>query len=414
MLEGNPRNEPNTRGPLDVVADRTVTTPSSLGGLRRRARASKDLPSWLGDTLIVIVSSAVAIAGCELSLRLFPDLQVPVGEGEYIYCGAPQTRHQPHALYGYTEIPGNSYFERFSSFDPWNHVKINADGFRDNAIGSGEPVFVLGDSMARGSLVKESETFSALLNAWHPELLLKNYATGGYGQPNEIRLYEDKARSISHRLVIVGFSLSTDIEDNAERAVLTPTSADIRVEPVDSDPKPSGAFLGTHHFLWENSKLYNWVYLTLLRPYVGNRDSRRDMDASFELTKRLFERFAADTRANGADLLVVIMPGWAEMAGRDDGLQPARQREMIKKFAASTPGVFVVDPTARLAAGDAMKTFGVVDKHLSPLGHFLVAEAIDDWLLSEWRDRDSIKKTERSFAPSPPVVPDCRQLSAAR
>ncbi|MDK1378430.1 MULTISPECIES: hypothetical protein [unclassified Sinorhizobium] len=369
---------------------------------------------WIGDALTVVVSVAVAVVGSELALRAFPSLQIPVGESDYVFCGTPRTRHQPHARYGFTEIPGNRYFERFSSFDPWNPVKINTDGFRDNATGNGEPVIVLGDSIVRGSLVRESETFSALLNAWHPQLLFKNYGTGGYGQPNEIRLYEDKGRTISHKLLVVGFSLSTDIEDNAERAVLTPSTVDIQVEPAGSSPKPAGLLLEAHLLLWKNSKLYNWIYSTLLRPYVGNIDSRRDIEVALELTKRLFGQVAATARSNGADLLVVILPGWAEMAGRDDGLQPDRQREMIEKLAATTPGMFVVDPTARLAAADPTKTFGVVDKHLSPLGHFLVAEAIDEWLLSEWRGKNTIRRSQHSFSPGPPVEPDCGQLSAAR
>ncbi|MBP1883760.1 hypothetical protein [Sinorhizobium mexicanum] len=364
--------------------------------------------------MTVVISIAVAVVGSELVLRAFPSLQIPVGEGDYVFCGIARTRHQPHPHYGFTEIPGNRYFERFSSFDPWNPVKINADGFRDNAIGNGEPVIVLGDSIVRGSLVRESETFSALLNAWHPQLLFKNYGTGGYGQPNEIRLYEDKGRAISHKLLIVGFSLSTDIEDNAERAVLTPSSVDINVEPAGSNPKQAGLLLEAHLFLWKNSKLYNWVYSTLLRPYVGNIDSRRDIEDALELTKRLFDQLATTARSNGADLLVVILPGWAEMAGRDDGLQPDRQRKMIETLAATTPGMFVVDPTVRLAAADPTKTFGVVDKHLSPLGHFLVAEAIDEWLLSEWRGKNTIRGSQHSFAPGPPIEPDCGQLSAAR
>lgn len=407
MREGTRRNKPNTGS--STATNGVAPAQKSAG----RRRPLLQVP-WIGDALTVVVSIAVAVVGSELTLRAFPSLQIPVGESEYVFCGTAQTRHQPHMRYGFTEIPGNNYFERFSSFDPWNPVKINADGFRDNARGNGEPVIVLGDSTVRGSLVRESETFSALLNAWHPQLLFKNYGTGGYGQPNEIRLYEDKGRTIPHKLLIVGFSLSTDIEDNAERAVLTPSSVDITFEPAGSSPKRAGLLLETHLFLWKNSKLYNWVYSTLLRPYIGNSDSRQELDDALELTKRLFGRLAAEAQRNGADLLVVILPGWAEMAGRDDGLQPARQREMIESLAATTPGMFVVDPTARLTAADPTKTFGVVDKHLSPLGHFLVAEAIDEWLLGEWRGRNTIQKSQHSFIPSLPVEPDCGQLSEVR
>ncbi|OCP05727.1 MULTISPECIES: hypothetical protein [unclassified Ensifer] len=395
-----------TAAPADFIGE----SQPRPAGILRRIRRSRNLSGAL-DGLIIVVSGLVAVLICEMLLRFVPSLQLPVGEGEYVFCGMPRARHQSHALYGYTEVPGNSYFERFSPFDPWNHVQINRDGFRDNATRDGAAVFVLGDSMVRGSLVKESETFSALLNTWHPQLLFKNYGTGGYGQPNEIRLYEDKAPNIPHKLVIAGLSLSTDIEDNAERAVLTPSSVEITVEPAGSGLKKPSLALQAHLFLWQNSKLYNWFYSTLLRPYVGDRASRRDMGQAIELTRRLFVRLADDARANGAELLVVILPGWAELAGRDDGLQPSKQREMIKAFAAATPGVYVVDPTEKLAANDPMKTYGIGDKHLSPLGHFLVAEAIDRWLINSWDGRQSLTGGKHEFVKTAPIEPDCLQLS---
>ncbi|HEV7308402.1 hypothetical protein [Ensifer sp.] len=395
-----------TASPSDFIGQ------DKSAGVLQRVRRSRNLAGTI-DGLIIVVSGLVAILLCEMLLRFVPTLQLPVGEGEYVYCGVPRARHQPHALYGYTEIPGNSYFERFSPLDPWNRVQINSDGFRDNAVGAGAPVIVLGDSMVRGSLVKESETFSSLLNAWHPQLLFKNYGTGGYGQPNEIRLYEDKGRVIPHKLVVVGLSLSTDIEDNAERAVLTPTSAEITVEPAGSGTKKPSLALQAHLYLWQNSKLYNWFYSTLLRPYVGDRASRRDMGHAIELTRRLFARLADDARENGADLLVVVLPGWAELAGRDDGLEPEKQREMINAFAAATPGVYVVDPTEKLAANDPMKTYGIGDKHLSPLGHFLVAETVDEWLLNTWSGGKVLAVGKHEFVKSAPVEPVCTQVSQA-
>lgn len=400
----------NNNNPTATPADFIDQNKPQSSGILQRMRRSRNFGGVM-DGLIILVSGLVAILLCELLLRLVPSLQLPVGEGEYVYCGVPRGRHQSHALYGYTEIPGNSYFERFSPLDPWNRVQINRDGFRDNATGTGSPVFVLGDSMVRGSLVKESETFSSLLNAWHPQLLLKNYGTGGYGQPNEIRVYEDKGHSIPHNLVVVGLSLSTDLEDNAERAVLTPSSVDITVEPAGSGTKKPSLALQAHLYLWQNSKLYNWFYSTLLRPYVGDRASRRDIGHAIELTRRLFVRLADDARANGAELLVVILPGWAELVGRDDGLQPEKQREMIKALAAATPGVYVVDPTKKLSANDPMKTYGIGDKHLSPLGHFLVAEAIDQWLVNDWSGGKGLTVGEHQFVKTAPVEPDCLKFS---
>src|SRR5690606_9521676 len=103
------------------------------------------------------------------------------------------------------------------------------------------------------------------------------------------------------------------------------------------------------------------------------------------------------------------LPGWAEMDGRDDGLEPTRQREMIEAFAASRPGVSAVDPSDALARAGSEKTYGILDKHLTAYGHFIVAQAVERWLVAEWplRPRLSAPPAARTFEPQPRITPDC-------
>jgi len=369
-------------------------------------------PSRFANLAMMAGSIAAGLLVCEMLLHVFPEFQVPVSDEQYLFCGAGHSRHQAHPLYGYTEVPGNTYFERFSNVDPWNFVRVNAEGFRDSSPRTGQPVFVLGDSMTRGSLVEENETFTSLLDSWHPEYSFRNYGIGGYGQPNSIRIYEDKGGGVTHKLVVQAVSLGTDLEDNAERAVLAPDdSVDITVEPANAPGNQPGLLLRTHFFLWKNSKLYQALYSTALRPLFGNKDSRRNITNAMEVTKRLLIRLAADAKSNGADLLVVILPSWAEMDGRNEVFHPQKQRDMIKKVAAETTGVYVVDPTPRLRAEGASRTYGIVDKHLNPLGHFLVAEAIDKWLVNDWPGRpQGISASSRQYVPQQPVTANCANL----
>ena len=172
------------------------------GGAIAGARRSAKKPSRVGNVAITLASGATGLLACELLMHVFPEFQLPVSDEQYLFCGQVHARHQAHPLYGYTEIPGNTYFERFSNVDPWNFVRVNGEGFRDNAPRTGQAIFVLGDFMVRGSLVKEGETFTSLLNQWHPQFSFLNYGIGGYGQPNSIRVYEDKARATPHKLLI--------------------------------------------------------------------------------------------------------------------------------------------------------------------------------------------------------------------
>ena len=184
-----------------------------------------------------------------------------------------------------------------------------------------------------------------LLDSWHPEYSFRNYGIGGYGQPNSIRIYEDKGGGVTHKLVVQAVSLGTDLEDNAERAVLAPDDlVDITVEPANAPGNQPACCCELTSFCWKNSKLYQALYSTALRPLFGNKDSRRNITNAMEVTKRLLIRLAADAKSNGADLLVVILPSWAEMDGRNEVFHPQKQRDMINKVAAETTGVYVVDP----------------------------------------------------------------------
>jgi hypothetical protein len=366
----------------------------------------------IGNILLVLASTMLVLVCAELILRSFPRLQVQTGEGEYRYCTAIHDRHRPHAAYGYTEYPGNSYFERYSTVDPWAYVRINAEGFRDNYGTNGRPVLVLGDSMTRGSLVNENETYTDLMDSWHPEWSFRNYGVGGYGQANTVRLYEEKAPSLRHDLVIQQYSLSTDLDDNVERATLSGGTVKINIKPAAGTPSDSvKPLVRLHLFFWNYSKVYPWLYNVAIRPYFGNWDARRNIDDAIEVTRRLFAKLANEAKSQGADLLVLVLPSWAEMAGRDDGMDPKAQRAMLKAFAAATPSVYLLDMTPVLAAEDPDRTYGIVDKHLTPYGHFIVAQALERWMVSEWPRGPRTTVTAmptRSFHPSTPIVPKCK------
>lgn len=364
----------------------------------------------LANVLLIVTSMLLSVTVLELAFRIFPQFQVPTGEGDFIFCTADTVRYRPHASFGYTEMPGESYFERYTPADSWAYIKVNGEGFRDNYEQgvAGETVIVLGDSMTRGSLVNEYETYTSLLRKWHPDASFRNYGVGGFAQANSIRVYEEKAPGLNHRLVIDQFSLGNDLNDNTGRAVLNDDSVEIIVEPAIGTPKEQVSLaVRTHLFFWRNSKSYPWLYTTLLRRFTSNWDVRSDLEGTLELTRRLVARLAGEVRANDADLLLLVLPAWAEMVGRNDGMEPERQREMLRKLAAETPGLFLLDMTPIFAAEDPGRVYGVVDKHMTPYGHFLVANALDLWMMQEWPAGQRTLQPARSFHPAPLPVPDC-------
>lgn len=367
--------------------------------------------SIAANALLVFASLSFSIAVLEVAFRVFPQYQVPTGEGDFVFCTTDTVRYRTHELFGYVEKPGASYFERYTPADSWSYIQVNAEGFRDNydhEEAVGETVIILGDSMTRGSLVNEYETYTSFLRRWQPEISFRNYGVGGFAQANSIRIYEEKAPELTHRLVIDQYSLGNDLNDNTGRAVLDGDSVKIVIEPAIGTPKDQVSLaVRIHLFFWRNSKTYPWFYTVVLKPFTENWDVRTDLGDTLELTRRLLVRLADDVRANQADLLLVVLPAWAEMVGRDDGMEPARQREMLQALAAKTPGLYLLDMTPAFAAEDPKRIYGVVDKHLTPYGHFLVASAIDRWMLQEWPLGRGLSQPERRFHPGPLPVPDC-------
>ena len=134
---------------------------------------------------------------------------------------------------------------------------------------NGKPVIVLGDSMTRGTLVNENETYTDLLDLWHPDMSFRNYGIGGYGQANSIRVYEEKGQQLDHQLVVQQFSLSTDLDDNVERAALDGDSVKINIEPVAGTPKDSvkSGSSGSFVFLEPQQDLPLVLLCWRLRPF---------------------------------------------------------------------------------------------------------------------------------------------------
>jgi hypothetical protein len=369
--------------------------------------------SYIGNTLLFLASIMMALAGAELVLRAFPQFQVQTGEGEFLFCSPNKTHHRPHPIFGYNEVPGSSHFERYSPVDPWYYVHTNDDGFRDNHDARGKPILVLGDSMTRGSLVNENETYVNLMDAWHPEWSFHNYGVGGYGQANSVRVYEAKSPELRHDLVIQQYSLGNDIDDNAERAKLKGDAVDITIRPAVGIATSSATpLVRIHRFFWNHSKVYPWVYSVVVRPYLNNWDARGNIDGAIEITRRLLAKLAKDAQSNNADLLLLVLPSWAEMAGRDDGMDPKRQRAMLEAFAAATPGVYLLDTTPVLAAEDPDQTYGIVDKHFTPYGQFLVAQALERWFMTKWPRGPKTAASPHTFKASEPVIPDCSNAAA--
>lgn len=386
---------------MDPQIDRSVRNKSMP-----KAKSSKG--SILGNLVLVAISILFSVVMIEVALSFFPEYQVKKREADYVFCGEAQSKYRMHPVYGYTEQPGISYFERSNEADPWIYVRINQDGFRDNWTHHGEDVLVLGDSFTRGSLVNEDEIYTSLLNEWRPDLSFRNLGMGGYGQANTLKIYEDVGK-IPHRLVIQQITLINDLDDNAERAKIEDGELVINVNPQNDKKKKEGNIVQkTHNVLWNYTNLYPIMFNNFVKPNFGYWDARKNIDGAIDLTRMLLHELAEEAKANDADLLLLVLPSWEEMSGIDSGMEPQRQREMLKGLAAEMPNVFLLDLTPAVAVNDLDRVYGINDKHMTAFGHYLIARELNSWMSKEWpRGAGSLAQGDQDFVVREAVAANC-------
>ena len=359
--------------------------------------------SRVGESILVLVSMVISLGMAEIVIRFVPSLQV-AKEPEQHFCSPEKRRHIRNTELGYTEIPGNTYFEKGTAEEHWYFVKVNTDGFRDNYDTGPRQVIMLGDSILRGTLVSESQTFGYLLDLWYPDITFRAFGAGGWGQANQLRAYETLVK-VSHKLVILVYTTSNDINDNAERATWENGRLNLNLEWQVSKGPQSPVFK-LHRVLWNSSALYPLVFETIVKPLVGRRAAQLSMDEPINVTRLLLSEIARRVQANNAELLVVIIPSWNELKGFADGMAYGRQHEMLRQLAEANPSVTLLDTTSELAIDPHLK-FGLIDTHLNAYGQFLVASKIDQWLSMEWKNGPMVSPAPHQFVQEGITQPDC-------
>ena len=360
----------------------------------------------LARLFAVLSSIAVAVILCELFLRLVPSLQPQGGPKEFVFCNDAGV-HVSHPVVGYTEKPFNTYFERVHPTAPWTLHMQNEQGFRDLYNRGDEHVFILGDSMLRGTLGSNHQTIPYLLDLWNQDRSFHSLGTGGYGTVESLLAYREFAGDLPHRLVILQYFLGNDITDNLKTAVLEGDRIVFKIRL--KKPPPSG-WAGFRDKVVRHSKL-----LPLIHNLVRSRRSAPDIDQGLEITRRLIEELAREIRGRGADLLIVAVPNWNESMGHDDGLAPDRQRQMLQDFSDNTDGIFFIDTSSELDDARTSEAYGIVDKHLNTYGYYLVAKEIHEWIADHLGGvAANPRPTVPPFEAGDPIVPDCSLIPEMR
>jgi GDSL-like Lipase/Acylhydrolase family len=302
-------------------------------------------------------------------------------------------------LHAYSEVYGWAPRKSFRMVYDGKVTTINAQGYR----GAGLPpskaralrIVLLGDSIAFGLEVGDDETFAAVLSSRRHEVEVANLAVQGYDPGQELIRLEREGLPLKPDVVILSLCVSNDLADvslpvflydgrhpkpffTVEGGQLVEHADNLRL----SFRQEAALYLLEHSRLYallaarskveedEGGEVEHWT--------VRRRKALRDRGRAIEITSRLLGRMADDCRKRGVKFIVAAFPDKRSFRLGSGWLEQVRSSPELQ-------GVPFVDMAARFRSRQmdfqafAMDGIG----HLSPNGHRVAAEILNDVLVEE-------------------------------
>ncbi len=287
---------------------------------------------------------------------------------------------------------------RYQSYEFDVEYRINSHGFRERELTpktAGQwRVGLLSDSFAAGHGVEENERFSDvwrdLIHPRLPSLDLWNLSAGGTnGTAQQADVLEGIGNQYQFDEIVVGFSSSTDLQDN--RAWF------IQKERPESERGGKKGRVPVRVWLRERSRLVTFLWVRSLRRFLKtsepsdiHRESR--VNELWPYTEKALDRMKAIAGARPLTIWYIpIATEWDDdmwySMKKAHGYSDAGRwltRDKVEQWAGAN-GVGFVDFCAFLAHRSAKELCYQVDFHWKSNAHRLVAESLSSDPNSIWR-----------------------------
>ncbi|SRR5579884_472958 len=291
----------------------------------------------------------------------------------------------------------------------------NALGYRGEMYPEDKPagvwrVVFLGDSNTWGWGVADGEEFPLLteqrLRASSPNVQVLNFALPSFGTDQEYLTYVNVARRYHPDLVVLVFFAGNDFADNISeynpdgtrgkphfvldngelRLIPTPTAAGSG--PRGGKRSPSSGLSSLVNELKESSLTLAVARVELAylkgQSSAGGADANRSRTLDYQqdgpaVTEALLKRLDADVRADGAQLVVALLPPPRDIQLQVGPRQPGGQPQSVLTWACGL-GLSVVDLSPAVAAADQEAGTAwrgtVAGPHLNPVANRKVADLL--------------------------------------
>ncbi len=343
-------------------------------------------------TLLIVTSCLLGMAVAELMIRLVAPQ--PLGVAVPMYEPDDTLSHRLRPSFRGTIRSGE-----FST-----SVRINAQGFRGRAwsADAAPRVLVLGDSFTFGWGVEEECAFPSILEdslakTW-PGVRVYNAGVPGYGTLQERALADRLVPAWRPQVVVLAFTVGSDLQDNLIRGLHPEAGFEVRDGFLVERGTPRGAPLPFKAWLQEHSHLYVLVQRARVRAALGFAPARREACAHFlahdpcgdtacawDLTLEAVRELASTCRAARAHVVVLAIPHpvqvderlWHRELARVGGSGLSRWEAQRRLEAeCRRAGLTFVDPGPVFSHAGSSRLYYRIDRHLTPRGHLLLAEAV--------------------------------------
>ncbi len=354
------------------------------------------------NILLVLVSIFVTLGLFEISLRVFApqDLIVPMpamADSELIY-----------------RLPANTKSYLKGTSVRWFHLETNSLGLRDGehdlqkAPGTFR-VLLLGDSMSMAEGVELPETYIKQFEKKANEQALTkkaetiNAAIRGYGNDQEVVLFERIGMQFQPDLVILAFFEGNDFDDNRDGGIFQLTEGELikTLPTLESSPKmryynqqiriqnfPGYRFLVGHSHLINFLRRKYASYLTnraLSSQRKGEQGhpaqgSRIIGEADWKLTERILLRWDADCRKINSLPLILFIPDLNNIRAYMKTKAIGNRTDKSMSDFARANNILFINLTDQFMHYPDVESLYLPDAHLSPLGHDIVAAEITRFL----------------------------------
>ena len=357
--------------------------------------------SLFTNALLVVVSIFITLGLLEIFFRCFmpQDLIVPMpamADSELIY-----------------RLPANTKSYLKGTSVRWFHLETNSLGLRDSehdllkAPGTFR-VLLLGDSMSMAEGVELTETYIKQFEKKANEQALTkkvetiNAAIRGYGNDQEVVLFERIGMTFQPDLVILSFFEGNDFDDNRQGSIFQLKDGElIKTTPTEeSSPKmryynqqiriqnfPGYRFMVGHSHLVNFLRKKYAAYLTH-RAFSTQRRDQKDRpsegqtisEADWNLTTQILMRWDADCRKIKSVPLILFIPDINNIRTYKKLMSVNLRTDQRMRDFANANNILFINLTDLFIRSQNVESLYLQDAHLSPLGHDIVADEISRFL----------------------------------